>query len=474
MTKKMDSDNTLGLVITDGVGFRNFFLSGFLEEIKSNFQQIIIFSALPSSVFNEFDLSGCVLVHLEDYRESGFNWFFRKTKELAHLKKNAGNNFGFQDNLRANYTESNSRRGKLVRFAYKLSERFNSEESIERFYRLQQKSFANHSSTKTYRKLLSQYKPGLLFFTHQIPPYIAPLLYAAEKEKIKTCSFIFSWDNLASKGRMAGNFNHYLVWSGLMKDELLQFYGRISDKQVQVVGTPQFEPYVMPEYSSTKNEFHNRFELDSELKTICFSCGDVSTSANDPLYIETIAAALIKNEIEESLNFLVRTSPAEEPERFTYLQEKYPFIKWNYPTWTQSRSDHSETWSQRIPSTKDLKDLRMILEFSDLGINMCSTMSLDFMVFDKPVINPVFGSEYNGLYNDQRFLKYAHYKKVVESGAVTIAKDKQELVAGINSYLKKPGLHSPERKSLLRLQIGKSLKGTSAGIAASLKQLSTA
>jgi hypothetical protein len=40
---------------------------------------------------------------------------------------------------------------------------------------------------------------------------------------------------------------------------------------------------------------------------------------------------------------------------------------------------------------------------SDLNINMLSTMSLDFIQFDKPVINTVFGSATNGLYDDQRF-----------------------------------------------------------------------
>jgi hypothetical protein len=52
-------------------------------------------------------------------------------------------------------------------------------------------------------------------------------------------------------------------------------------------------------------------------------------------------------------------------------------------------------------------------------------MSLDFMLFDKPVINTVFGNLENGLYNDQRFLNYDHYKKVIDSGAVTITKDEK-------------------------------------------------
>lgn len=111
---------------------------------------------------------------------------------------------------------------------------------------------------------------------------------------------------------------------------------------------------------------------------------------------------------------------------------------------------------------------------SDLNINMCSTMSLDFMLFDKPVVNPVFGNEQNGLYNDQRFLKYAHYEKVVQSGAVAIVKNEQELLREINFSLLNPEARLKEQKKLLKLQIGKSLEGTSRRIAATLKELSEA
>src|SRR5690606_32773972 len=113
------------------------------------------------------------------------------------------------------------------------------------------------------------------------------------------------------------------------------------------------------------------------------------------------------------------------------IKEKYPFIIWNTPKWNLTRKNHTEPWSQRVPSPEDLKDLRMILKFSDVGINMCSTMSLDFMFFDKPVINPVFGNGKNGLYNDQKYLSYAHYERVVKSGAVAIAKNKDEMLEEI-------------------------------------------
>ena len=470
MAVKINSETTLGLVITDGVGFRNFILSDFLNQATSTFDKVVIFSALPAKTYKNRIPSEIIIEELSDYEEHGATWFFRKAKEIAHLKNNQKENFGIQDNLLINYSQSPTRRGKLTRFIYTVTQRFNSERWIGHFYALQQKSISKGNAVKNYRSLLKVHKPQVLFFTHQRPPYVAPIILAAEKEKISTISFIFSWDNLASKGRMAGDFGHYLVWSNLMRKELLQFYGLVNSKNISVVGTPQFEPYILDSYRSDKNEFHTRFGLDSSLQTICFSCGDVSTSPNDPHYIEVIAKAMLSSQIEP-VNFIVRTSPAEDPQRFAFLKKEYPFIIWNYPDWPLVRKDHVESWSQRVPEKSDLKDLRMILEFSDLGINMCSTMSLDFMIFDKPVINPVFGNEKNNLYNDQKYLRYAHYERVVKSGAVSIAQNKEELIDSINFSLKNPRARLTAQRSLLKLQIGRPLKGTSLRIAEALKEL---
>ena len=96
-------------------------------------------------------------------------------------------------------------------------------------------------------------------------------------------------------------------------------------------------------------------------------------------------------------------------------------------------------------------------------------MILDFMLFNKPVINTIFGNQTNGLYDDQRFLNYTHYNTVIESGAVTIAKNTNELIDAINMDLKNPTNKLNEQKELVNLQIGKPLEGTSKRIAEVLK-----
>ncbi len=459
----------IGVVIVDGVGYRNFILSDFCSELLKENYEIIIFSGLKKNIYHFPDNSSLKVIELDIYAEGRVTWVFRKMKELAHLHGHK-DIYSIANNLRNRYPKTNSPRALLTKILLQFTSQFNSEDWISIYNRLQNLSFRNNSVVKEYCLKLKKHKPDILFFTHQRPPYLAPLDHAAKKLGIKTCSFIFSWDNLPSKGRMAAPFDAFLVWSQLMKDELYYFYPKTKKQQVEVVGTPQFEPYVLDRHASSHESFFERFSLNSNLKTICYSCGDVSTSKNDGLYIETIAKAIDNGNIPKA-NFIVRTSPAEDGSRFSAIKTKFPFIIWNFPKWELTRENHPEPWSQRVPLKEDITDLRALLHYCDLNVNMCSTMGIDFMLFDKPIINPVFGNEENGLYNDQKYLRYGHYERVVQSGAVAVVKDEEELVEAINYSLENPLARLKQQKELLNLQIGKPLEGTSERMVKALSNL---
>jgi hypothetical protein len=456
----------LGVVITDGVGFRNFVLTDFLKETKEKFDNVILFSCLPISVYEELNLD-CKIIELEVFNENFKNWFFRKAKEVAHLQLHKKDNFGIQDNFNSNKTKSKSNRGYATRFIIQFTSIFNSEKWILRYNSWQQNSFKSNSITKEYENLLLENKITSIFFTHQRPPYIAPLIYVSHKLKIKTSAFIFSWDNLASKGRMAGNFDNYLVWSELMKSELLQFYKSVKPNQIEVVGTPQFEPFIYKNIGYGKNHLITKFLLDSQKPIILFTCND-SSSENDPLYLKLLASFIEDNKLEKQVNLIVRTSPAEDPNRFKEIVLKYKFIKWNFPDWTIKRTGHQEAWSQRVPSINDLNDLKSLLKYCDFNINVLSTITLDSFIFDKPVINPVFGNKRNKMFDDQKFLKYEHLSKLVESNASEIVKDEEEYLNAINKILVGLDDKKSQRQQFNAMQIGKPIEGTSKRIAETL------
>lgn len=458
----------LGIVITDGVGYRNYVMSDFLLEASKKFEHIYIYSGLPAGVFRDLP-SNISIEELEVFQENKIHWFFRKWKETAHLQ-NGRENYGMNDNKKMNYP-SKRLTGLLIKIIYFVTYFHSSQRSIMLAEKLQYRSFARHRITRQYQTILRRDRPDHLFFTHQRPSYLAPFLYAAISSDIECSSFIFSWDNLASKGRMLGTFKYFLVWSELMKQEILTFYPDTKEENIFVVGTPQFEPYVLERYAISKVDFLNRFGLDADKKIICFSCADATIGANDPVVIRALAEAIRERKFSFDCQLLVRTSPAEDGKRFLPLKDEFPEIKWNFPKWESVRSGHAEQWSQRIPQFEDIVDLRSILEYCDLNINMCSTMSLDSMIFDKPVVNTVFGTPTNGLYNDQRFLKYVHFKKVIDSGAVMIAKDAGELISAVNESLAKPQDRAEARHYMINLQISKPLEGTSKRIADTLAKL---
>lgn len=460
----------LGLVVTDGMGFRNFILSDFLSCSLKAFKKVIIYSALPKEVFTGLAEKNLEIIELPLYKESFFSWFFKKILEVVHLKNYQKDSYGKKENLKKSFLDFRSRRGWVIRLISALAT-FRGVSIVELYYQLQKRTFKNSPFVALYNNILQQGNPELLFFSHQRPAFLGPLCYSAEAMGIKTCSFIFSWDNISSKGNMATRFQSYLVWSSLMRDELHYFYPNTKNLKVLVTGTPQFELHTRREISMEKEEFHRKHLLNPALKTICYSCGDVSTSKNDPYYISLLARIIIEGKLGEKTNLLVRTSPAEDGARFKEVALAYPFVSWNFPNWELIRENHPEPWSQRVPKPVDLREHKALLENCDLNVNMCSTMGLDFMLFNKPVVNAVFGDGTNGLYNDQKYLKFLHYERVIRSGAVAVAKNEVELIREIRLSLNHPKARLKEQRKLLDLVTERAPQGTSLRVVQALKKI---
>jgi len=457
------SSKILGLVITDGVGVRNFVHGRFLNLACHSFDKVILFSGVPVKSLGDLPRNNLEVISMELFSESRWSSFWRKTAEMAHL-------FRFQTMAMREIIKMNKPKGWNA-FAFRnriswvlarLLSLFKLQALAGNIY---ESSLNEHPLTFKYKQWLVDYNVDMLFFTHQRPPQIAPMAIAGKQLGIATVAYIFSWDNLSSKGRMPVLFDRFMVWSNLMKSELLQFYSTLDPKDITVAGTPQFETYVYDDFGWSRLQLNRYLSLTDtdNRRIICFSCGDVSTSPNDAVYIDVIASAIANGELVDNLMLLVRTSPAEDGSRFKELMTKFPSIVMNIPDWPQSNPAHPEPWSQRVPTMDDIHCLKSILQHANVSVNMCSTMSLDFALWDKPVINPVFGEVGNdtGLFPDRKYLKYDHYAKVIETGAVTICTNPDELVSAIREALLLPDKNQSERRQVLELEIGQPLKNTS-------------
>lgn len=308
--------------------------------------------------------------------------------------------------------------------------------------------------TLYYREALERRRPSVLLSTNQRPSSVLPAVLAARGLGIPTATFIFSWDNLSSKGRIAAPFDHYLCWSEHMRRELLRYYPDVPPERAHVVGTPQFEPYADCGLLWPRAEFFRRIGADPARPLICYSGGDAGTCPEDHEHVRVLMELLRAGRIKGNPQVIVRPVPVDDGKRYENVRRAFPELIYRQPEWVHTDPGN---WASVMPLPDDVRFLANLTHHCDLNINLGSTMTLDFGLHDKPVVNvafdvadpPVFGVpvwEY--------YYCFEHYRPVVELGAARFARSPAELAEHVNAYLRDPSLDREGRRKLAALQVG--------------------
>jgi hypothetical protein len=109
-------------------------------------------------------------------------------------------------------------------------------------------------TTDEYARFFAEQKPSLVFNGSHVHSGIAlQAVQAAQWLGIPAATFVFSWDNLTSQGRIMPPYDFYLVWNEAIRDQLLSIYPSIRPEQVFVTGTPQFD-FHLPGLPLTRGE----------------------------------------------------------------------------------------------------------------------------------------------------------------------------------------------------------------------------
>jgi hypothetical protein len=303
---------------------------------------------------------------------------------------------------------------------------------------------------------------------------VLPAVLAARSLGIPTATFIFSWDNLSSKGRIAAPFDHYLVWSPLMRDELLRYYPDVPADRVHIVGTPQFDPYVDERLTLTRREFFAQIGADASRPLICFSGGDTGNCPEDQHHVRILMELIRSGQIAGRPQVLLRPSPVDEGRRYDDVRRDYLELLYSPPRWIHTDPGN---WAQVFPDAEDVALLANLTRHADLNVNFGSTMALDFGLHDKPVVVPVIDVTrpfVHGLPLFDFCMQFEHYRPVETLHAARFARTRDEFASMINAYLADPSLDRDGRRTLAELQVLKPLGQSSARIIAVLEQLSGA
>ncbi|MFC2110061.1 UDP-glycosyltransferase, partial [Bacteroidota bacterium] len=287
---------------------------------------------------------------------------------------------------------------------------------------------------KESKETLIKEKPSLIFLTNQRPLTAIAALLAAQDLNIPTVTFIYSWDNLP-KGMMVVNSDYYFVWSAHMKEELLFYYPEVLEENIFVVGTPQFEIHYQPELIISKEEFYKTYHLEEGRKYICFSGDDITTSPNDEYYLEDVAKAVKKlNAKGNNIGIIYRKCPVDFTDRHKKIYEEYKnIITLIDPLW----ENLGNSWNRVMPKKKDMNLLASTVFYTDLVINIGSSMVFDYAAQNKPCayLNYDTDKRKNVNWCIDQIYKYIHFQSMPSKNAVLWINSKNEIEAIITKGL---------------------------------------
>ena len=414
------------ILLPDGVGLRNFAFSKFYQlGIDEDFA-ITYWNATP------FDLKdlGFEEIKIQNSASHPFTELYKNARKHIELSKSvARNKDTVYDSYRFPFSYGSIKKALKSVFTQFLIITHSTERGLshirEQIKNKERKTLHYRQSVKT----LQKEQPALVFCTNQRPmTAIAPVL-AAQDLGIPTATFIFSWDNIP-KATMVVETDYYFVWSDYMKQELLSYYPYINQDQIFITGTPQFESHFDSSQLRSRVAFFEQNKLDLDKKYICYSGDDVTTSPNDPKYLEDVAIAIRKlNKRGHLLGIVFRRCPVDFSNRFDKVLDDYQdVITAVAPLWEKVGT----AWNTILPTQADA-DLQInTIAHTEMVINLGSSMVFDYVAHDKSCafINYDVASKNLKNWSVKKIYDYVHFRSMPNKTAVLWINN-PESIAGI-------------------------------------------
>ena len=439
-------------ILPRGEAIRNFVYTGALDHLAERGDVAVVSIKPNEEIWKLLANSYRELFPLDELRERWLTNFLRENLDLSHgrwLWCEAA-----RERWRLRDQEADTTGKRFKRWAKKLAcYPFASRPGLELLSKMERKVSRALQTTNQYEELYKKLKPSLVFNgSHIHSPRAMQAVQAAQWLGIPTATFIFSWDNLTSQGRIMPPYDYYLVWSEGIAKQLLEIYKNVRPEQVFVTGTPQFDFHVNPKFYLSREEFCARVGADPARPIILYSTGMANHMEGEEIVLENIAKMIRSMYDLGRPQLLVRLYAKDRnPERFDAMRRRCPDVLFPETLW--------ETNFQ-TPKPEDSYLLVNTLRHSALGINVASTVSLELAMFDKPVINVSYlAAGLKVLFDYRRYYEYEHYKPVVDSGGIMVAHDEAQMEKMIRKALTEPQADQKPRRDLIHSMFGKSLDG---------------
>jgi hypothetical protein len=275
-----------------------------------------------------------------------------------------------------------------------------------------------------------------LVLSNAQPHAAVPFVVAARRQGLPVAAHIASWDHTVGKGVIPPFCDLYVVQNAVMQADLRRYHGIASDRVV-VTGWPQTDVFQRARPRSGYESLLRRYGLDPG-RPLVLVMGNTPTNAPyEDRFVERLVAWW-DEAARDRFQLLFRPHPRDRQWR-----ERFGAAKGRPGAFVQE------------PSYTDLEELAVLLQHGDAVVANAGTILLDALVNDRPVVCVLYdeGAPPGESWAAKNVIG-EHYRELAASGAFYSAESFDEVVAGIDSALARPGELSGARRRVVDEVVG--------------------
>lgn len=274
-----------------------------------------------------------------------------------------------------------------------------------------------------------------------------PILHTAKKRGIKTVTFIASWDNVwkmerfNNQGRTQVLADRLIVWNEMMKTHLERIFPDYNPQHIAVIGAPRFDYFWHTDRIPSEGALRRYLDMPHDDRPLIH----IATTELYPMdyLIKTIAEAHVGH-------LYASVHPGGDMSKHQVYAQKYGVtVRFSF-----GRREHSPHPAFKYnPTLDDIYMLVALFKYSDLLVNHSSTVAIESMATDVPIINVQYGKAFDWWrwYRSMVYRDFQqHYRDITDGGATTIITSERQLLTTLTDYLAHPEKKRAERKTTLK------------------------
>jgi hypothetical protein len=270
-------------------------------------------------------------------------------------------------------------------------------------------------------------RPALVLANIQMHA-VVPFIVAGRRHGLPLVGHVASWDHTVGKGIVSSHLQRYIVQNTVMRDDLVRYHA-IAEQRIAVTGWPQTDVFHTRRPREEFESIVRGLGVDPS-RPVVLVMGNTPTNAPfEARFVERLVHWWHHSGAAERFSLLFRPHPRDRDwrERFAAALA-------------------TEGVGVQEPSFTDLEALAALLQHGDAVISNAGTILLDGLVNDRPTICVLYdegapAGESFALKN----VSGEHYRQLMESDAFYRAERFEEVVAGIDRALARPGELAEER-----------------------------